>query len=291
MKRKVIGKGLGALFADISPSLDDSSTIAEIPISRIVPNRFQPRKNFSEHSLEELASSIRESGILQPVIVRRSGRRYELIAGERRFQAARLAGLESIPVLIRDIDDSQSLLVALVENLQREDLNPLEEAEALDRLAKDFKYTHKDISQKIGKSRTHVTNLLRVLRLPGAIRSFLREGKLSLGHAKVLLSVSNAAEQARIAALIIDKGLTVRDAERLTSQTIENRKEKNSVSSVQNLRDHYLRQVQENLNAVLSAPVKIKSRSQKGKGRIEIDFLDAEDLKRILKLMLGRRAN
>lgn len=289
MKRKVIGKGLGALFADITPRSEGGNAVTDVAIDKISPNRLQPRKTFSPASLQELADSIRESGILQPILVRRSGDGYELIAGERRFQAARLAGLDVVPVLVRDFDDSQSLLIALVENLQREDLNPVEEAEALERLASDFKFTHRDISAKIGKSRTHVTNLLRILRLPEAIRSFLQEGKISLGHAKVLLSVPDAATQANLAAQVIERGLTVREAERLVARKEERVEERDEGDSIQNLKDHYLGQVQSNLSTVLSTRVQIKSRSKKGKGRIEIDFVDADDLKRILKVMLGRK--
>jgi ParB family transcriptional regulator, chromosome partitioning protein len=278
MQKQALGKGLGALIPDLS-ALDDSEKkalgITEIALDKIVPNEYQPRKVFNDEKLQELAASIKEQGVIQPIIVHRSGGGYQLIAGERRWRASRLAGLKTIPALIKEATKRELLEMALIENIQREDLNPLEAAEAYKRLQDEFKLTQEDLAKRVGKERSTVTNFLRLLGLPKEVKQDLAAGALSMGHAKALLSLDRARDQFQVAALIVKKGLSVRESEALASRL------KNPPKEKKNRQHQELKAVEEKLRKTLGTKVSIMSKS-KG-GRIVIEYYSPEELDRILK--------
>ncbi len=278
MPKQALGKGLGALIPDLS-TLDDKEKkalgITEIELDRIVPNEFQPRKVFDDEKLKELAASIREQGVIQPVIVHRAGSGYELIAGERRWRASRLAGLKTSPALVKEATKRDLLEMALIENIQREDLNALEAAEAYKRLQDEFKLTQEDLAKRVGKERSTVTNFLRLLHLPKEIKQELAAGTLSMGHAKALLSLERSRDQVQAAVLIVKKGLSVREAEILASRLKNPPKEKKIRHSTE------LKSLEERLKKSLGTKVSISSKS-KG-GRIVIEYYSAEELDRILE--------
>ncbi len=278
MPKQALGKGLGALIPDLS-TLDDKEKkalgIMEIELDRIVPNEYQPRKAFDDEKLNELAASIREQGVIQPVIVHRAGSGYELIAGERRWRASRLAGLRTIPALVKEATKRDLLEMALIENIQREDLNALEAAEAYKRLQDEFKLTQEDLARRVGKERSTVTNFLRLLHLPKEIKQELAAGTLSMGHAKALLSLDRSRDQIQAAVLIVKKGLSVREAESLASRLKNPPRERKIRPS------HELKSLEERLKKSLGTKVTISSKS-KG-GRIVIEYFSAEELDRILE--------
>lgn len=278
MPKQALGKGLGALIPDLS-TLDDREKkalgITEIELERIVPNEYQPRKAFDDEKLKELAASIREQGVIQPVIVHRAGSGYELIAGERRWRASRLAGLKTIPALIKEATKRDLLEMALIENIQREDLNALEAAEAYKRLQDEFKLTQEDLAKRVGKERSTVTNFLRILHLPKEIKQELAAGTLSMGHAKALLSLERSRDQMQAATLIVKKGLSVREAESLAARLKNPPKERKIRQSQE------LKSLEERLKKSLGTKVSISSKS-KG-GRIIIEYYSAEELDRILE--------
>lgn len=212
-RRRALGRGLGALIQPVRPTAEER-TAAAAPIESVRPNPYQPRTTFPEQALEELAASIREKGLLQPLLVRRQGDRYELIAGERRLRAAQLAGLREVPIIVRDVGDEDSLELALIENLQRENLNPLEEAKAFQRLADEFGLTQEEIASRVGKQRSTVANAVRLLSLPQEVREKIESGVISAGHARALLGLTSAQKQADLARSVAENRLSVRDTER-----------------------------------------------------------------------------
>jgi ParB family transcriptional regulator, chromosome partitioning protein len=278
MQKQALGKGLGALIPDLS-SLDDKERkalgINEIELEKIVPNEFQPRKYFDDEKLKELAASIKEQGVIQPIIVHKMSGGFQLIAGERRWRAARLAGLKTIPALVKEATKRELLEMALIENIQREDLNPLEAAEAYKRLQDEFKLTQDDLAKRVGKERSTVTNFLRILSLPKEVKHEIATGSLSMGHAKALLSLERVRDQLRAAALIVKKGLSVREAESIATRLKNPPKEKRVRQS------HELKAVAEKLTKSLGTKVSISTRS-KG-GRIVIEYYSADELDRILE--------
>jgi ParB family chromosome partitioning protein len=278
MQKQALGKGLGALIPDLS-ALDDKEKkalgIIEIELDKIVPNEYQPRKVFNDEKLRELAASIKEQGVIQPVIVHRAGAGYQLIAGERRWRASRLAGLKTIPALVKEATKRELLEMALIENIQREDLNPLEAAEAYKRLLDEFKLTQEDLAKRVGKERSTVTNFLRILGLPKEIKQELATGALTMGHAKALLSLERVRDQMQAALMIVKKGLSVREAEALASRLKNPPKEKKA-----RLR-HELKSIEEKLRKALGTKVIITTKS-KG-GRIVVEYYSAEELERILE--------
>jgi ParB family chromosome partitioning protein len=278
MQKQALGKGLGALIPDLS-TLDDREKkalgVSEIELDNIVPNEYQPRKVFDDAKLRELASSIKEQGVIQPVIVHRAGSGYQLIAGERRWRASRLAGLKTIPALIKEATKRELLEMALIENIQREDLNPLEAAEAYKRLQDEFKLTQEDLAKRVGKERSTVTNFLRLLHLPKEVKQDLANGALTMGHAKALLSLELSRDQVQAAALIVKKGLSVREAESLAARLKNPPQEKKARQS------HELKAVEERLKKSLGTKVSITSKA-KG-GRIVIEYYSPEELDRILE--------
>jgi len=277
MQKQALGKGLGALIPDLS-ALDDKEKkalgINEIEIDKIVPNEYQPRKVFNDEKMKELAASIKEQGVIQPVIVHRTGSGYQLIAGERRWRASRVAGLKTIPALVKEATKREFLEMALIENIQREDLNPLEAAEAYKRLQDEFKLTQEDLAKRVGKERSTVTNFLRLLGLPKEIKQELATGALSMGHAKAVLSLERVRDQMQAAVMIVKKGLSVREAEALAARLKNPPKEKKARLS------HELKSVEEKLKKALGTKVSITAKS-KG-GRIVIEYYSAEELDRII---------
>src|SRR5512135_1888158 len=215
-KRMALGKGLGALLPEFGQA--ESKALLYCGIEEVFPNPSQPRKQFDESRLQELAESIREKGILEPLLVRRTDQGYELIVGERRWRAAQKAGLKEVPVLVKDVEGRDAFEISLIENLQREDLNPVEEAEAFKHLIEEFHLSQDDLSQRIGKDRTTIANSLRLLKLPPEVRNQLLQNHITSGHARALLSLDHKEKQKELCALIVKKGLSVREAERLARQ-------------------------------------------------------------------------
>jgi len=286
-RRGGLGKGLGAL---IPPGGGEThlaaagSGIQELPIAAIRPNPYQPREQFDEETLSRLADSIREVGLLQPVLVRPADDGYELIAGERRWRAARRAGMQSIPALVRATDEASTLEHALVENLQREGLNALEEAAAYQQLIEDFDLTHEQVAARVGRSRATITNTLRLLQLPPAIQRLLREGQLSMGHARALLSTPDRAFQEHLAKRAVSEGLSVRAVE----DAIRHHGEEGGSSvpraaSATRLRPPGLLELEELLGDHLETRVRVTMGAKRG--RLTIEFSDLEDLERIYRLM------
>jgi len=288
MNKKIgLGKGLGALL----PGSDDapSSGLIEAPVRAIVPNPHQPRSQFEEQTLRELADSIREHGLIQPLIVTRTGEdHYTLIAGERRWRAARLAGLETVPVVIKDVAPQQMLEMALVENVQRSDLNPLEEALAYKHLSEEFGLTQDQIAQRVGKSRVAVANTLRLLKLPEAIKARLADGLITEGHARALLAITDAAVQQRLLSQIVKNGLSVRQTEELVRRLLEDHPATRKLSpgtSHPRGSGADTRALEERMRRALGTKV-ILSRSKKG-GTIMIHFYSEEELDAIYRRIVS----
>ena len=276
-KRPALGKGLSALIPD-APEPARSSPV-EADIDRLAPNDFQPRVNADDRRLRELAESIKANGIIQPIIVRRDGDRFQIIAGERRWRAARLAGLQRVPVVVRDVGPGQSLLeIALIENIQREDLNPIDEALAYQRLSDEFHLKQEDIATAVGKDRASVANYVRLLRLPAEVRAEVASGRLSMGHARALLSLSGEAEQRRLARDVIARSLSVRETESLVKKMVEGGAPPREAAPPKPV-DVHTRAAEDRLKLLLGTKVRIVRSGQRG--RIEIDFVSEEELIRI----------
>lgn len=252
-------------------------------MDQIHPCAFQPRKEFDEASLRELADSIQSQGIVQPLIVRDSGGGFEIIAGERRWRAAQLAGLKTIPAVIRQADDREVMELALVENLQRENLNPIEEAAGLRRLIRQFDLRQDEAAQKVGKSRAAVANALRLLKLPAKIQSYLSEKKISTGHAKVLLGLSDAERQQTIAEQVVKNQLSVRDTEALIAQSPSRRNAVAPPSAPTELKNPNIARLEEKIRQRVGTRVRL--RYQQGKGSLNLTFFSDEDLERIIQIL------
>ena len=276
-----LGRGLGALIPTGVVSNDEIG-LQDIPISAIRPNPQQPREHFDEESLAALAESIREVGVLQPVLVRAGGDGFELIAGERRWRAARRIGLQTIPAIVRSADDAAMLQQAIVENVQREELNPLEEAAAYQQLIEDFSLTHDDVAARVGKSRTTITNTLRLLQLPPSIQRNLKERNLRMGHARALLGTPDRAFQEQLAKRAVAEDLSVREVE----EAIRNREDTPSSSPTARpakLRPPGLLELEELLGDYLETRVRISMSPRRG--RVEVEFATLEDLERIYRVI------
>ena len=284
-KLKGLGRGLDALLGgDSEPALAPNNPSA-LPVAQIQAGKYQPRTRMDEGSLTELASSIKTQGIMQPVLVRPlqegsgSGARYEIIAGERRFRAAQMAGLEEIPVLVRDVDDQAAAAMALIENIQREDLNPLEEAQGIQRLISDFNFTHEQAAAAVGRSRSAVSNLLRLINLAQPVQTMLMAGDIDMGHARALLAVDSAS-QITLANQVIAKRLSVRETEKLVARAIE---EQNAPAAAPRAKEKPgdIVRLDEELSDKLATPVMFKM-GAKGKGQLIIDFADLDILDGVL---------
>ena len=277
-KHKGLGRGLDALLGGDTRARGGDE-LAQLPVSAVRPGKYQPRTRMDEASLAELAESIRSRGMIQPIVVRPVGdSQYEILAGERRWRAARLASLERIPALIREVPDEAALGIGLIENIQREDLNPMEEASGLKRLVEEFKLTHEEVARAIGRSRVGVTNLLRLLDLAPAVQALVREGKIDMGHARALLALSRA-RQVELASQIAEKGLSVRETERLVQGGAA--APKASRRNATKL-DADARRLQEELSEALGAMVHLKPR-RGGKGSLVIDYASLDELDVLIK--------
>ena len=282
-KKGGLGKGLDTLFMDNSVEEISSTSAVKLKIMDIEPNREQPRKDFDDAALGELADSVAKYGVLQPLLVRPlNGGGYQLIAGERRWRASRLAGLTEVPVVVREMTDEEAAALALIENLQREDLNPLEEAFGFRKLMDDFGLTQEEAAEKVGKSRPAVANALRLLKLPEAILDLVRSGELSAGHARALLSFPTQEQMLETARLIMEKGLSVRETERLAKKAAKPKKEKETPAR----RASYYDQVELALTEALCRKIRIQN-GKNETGTIEIAFNSKEDLERIANALHG----
>ena len=283
-KKLALGKGLGALIPDISATDDQQGDYFYCQVSRIRPNRYQPRKNFKDEELASLSASIKEQGIIQPLLIRKLEDGYELVAGERRLRAAKLAGYRDVPCVIRDLNEKQSLEMSLVENIQRENLNPMEEADAYHRLISEFDLTQEEAAIRVGKSRPAVANFLRLRQLPKMIKESIVDNVLSMGHARALLGISNKTQQSAVWRAVVSKGLSVRETESLVNRLKKDaggvRKRKEGADEI------YFTNISEELSRNFGTKVQIHRRGKKGK--VEIEFYSDEDLDRLLQLLTRR---
>jgi len=286
MNRKALGRGLGALLSSDS-TIDLGAEPSEVEIDSIVPGPMQPRTHFDEASLESLADSIRTHGIVQPLLVRRRDGGYELIAGERRWRAAKLAGITRVPVVVKEVADDNLLEIALIENIQRENLNPIEEAQAYKKLIETVGLTQESLASRVGRDRSYITNYLRLLRLPDDVQHLVKEGRLSTGHARTLLALDHVDLQRRLARQIIDGGLSVRATEQLVQKATE---EKPARRSAPQAVDPNIKAAETKLRRALGTQVKILQAAD-GRGRVEISFFNTQDLDRIYNMLLPHAAS
>ncbi len=283
MKKGGLGRGLDALFADNAVEENSAASAVKLSLNEIEPNKDQPRKTFDEEALAELAESIAQHGIIQPLLVRpMPDGSYQLVAGERRWRAARRAGLTEVPVVIREMSDSEMMELALIENLQREDLNPIEEAEGLQQLINTCGLTQETAAARVGRSRPAVANALRLLALPAPVLELTRDGKLSAGHARALLPLPDEKKMLEIADLILKKGISVRETERLVKTSI---KEKKAPEKAAPRRDTFYDEVELALTNSLGRRIKVNVSQKEDRGTIEIEFFDRHDLADISKLL------
>ncbi|CAN7185460.1 MULTISPECIES: ParB/RepB/Spo0J family partition protein [Duganella] len=286
-KLKGLGRGLEALLGgDGDITTPDANTPSELPVTQMQAGKYQPRTRMDEGGLQELAASIKTQGIMQPILVRPVGTdkltgeiKYEIIAGERRFRAAQIAGLEVLPVLVRDVDDQAAAAMALIENMQREDLNPLEEAQGIHRLITDFSFTHEQAATAVGRSRSAVSNLLRLMNLANPVQTMLMAGDIDMGHARALLSV-DAATQINLANMVVAKRLSVRETEKLVARTLEEQKAPPAEARQKEKSGDIVR-LEEELSDTLATPVVFKM-GAKGRGQMIIDFADLDILDGVL---------
>lgn len=310
-KTRGLGRGLDALFGDVEVNLsvkeDDRAEeaakqengdpaksaesseneitrvengISYIDINDIKPNLSQPRKNFDEEKLRELASSIEEHGLIQPVVLRKAKVGYEIVAGERRWRAARLIGIKELPCIVKDLTDEENMLLAIIENMQREDLNPIEEAEGISQMMDTYGLTQEEVSKSLGKSRPYITNSLRLLKLNTGVKGYVSDGTLSAGHARALAAISDEEKQRELAEIAVREGLSVRQIEKLARENKETRGRKGTRSKS---KSPDVMRVEEDLKEILGTKVNLNQRGKKGK--IEIEFYSREDLDRLIELL------
>ena len=274
-KRPALGRGLSALIPDAPATPGASERALEVDIDLLRPNKFQPRTQMDDGRIDDLSRSIKANGVIQPIVVRKTGESgYEIVAGERRWRASQRAGLLKVPIVVRDIPDERLLAAALIENIQRENLNPIEEAHAYRRLADEFGLTQEQIADSVGKDRSSIANYVRLLRLPAQIREYVGAGTLSMGHARALLGLPDESSQSRVGTDVVNKSLSVRETEMLVRRTISPPPEKPEAQ-----KDVHTRAAEERLRFALGTRVRIV---RKGKGgRIEVDFGDENELHRI----------
>ena len=276
--KKGLGRGIESLFSENSLEEINSSLTEKIKLVDIVPNKDQPRKRFNEAALSELADSISQHGVIQPLLVRPlSGGTYQLVAGERRWRASRIAGLKEVPVVIKELSDEEASVIAMIENLQREDLNAIEEADGIKYLMTKYGLTQEEVSERVGKSRSAVANALRLLKLPESVSEYVRDGIISAGHAKALLPLKDEEKMVSLCNTIIKDNLSVRETEKIVKMMTTEKKNKKKKS-----RDKFFDEVELSLNETLKRKIKINSTS-KNKGTITIEFFDKDDLTNFVK--------
>lgn len=283
VKKRGLGKGLSALISDElinDNNIQSKDSIINIDINLIIPNKAQPRQSFEQEALEDLTNSIKIYGLLQPILVRKVGKEYEIVAGERRWRACKIAGLKEVPALIKELNQEESAKIALIENIQREDLNPIEEAVAYKRLMEDFKLTQEEVSSQVGKSRSYIANSIRLLNLDENITNFVAQGKLTTGHGKALLGIKDKNEQLKTAEKIINEKLNVRQTEEITSS-----KRLTETNIQENFKDSHIISLEEELMRSLGTKVNLVPGVKKGK--IEIEYYGDEDLDRIIDVLLN----
>ena len=281
-KKFGLGKGLGALISENEEETNENSKLL-IPLNKIKSNAEQPRKSFDNERIAELAESIKHHGIIQPLILMKENEDYVIIAGERRWRAAKMAGLKEVPAIIMDNKKKEVLEVSLIENIQRQDLNPIEEALAYKRLIDEFKLTQEELSKRIGKSRTTITNCMRLINLDDRVKEYIIEGVLSEGHGRTLLSINDEELQYTIAQKVIDEGLSVRELEKLIKKVYSTDKKKKDNKEVNDENNIYYKDIEEKLQSHFGT--KIKLSYKKDKGKIEIEYYSEEDLQRILDII------
>jgi len=283
MNKKGLGKGLQALLPALGNEEIEKDRVIEITLTDIAVNKNQPRQTFDEEKLRELADSIREHGVVQPVLVRRlKNGKYELVAGERRLRACKVLGTEKIPAIVKDLSEIETSEIALIENIQREDLNPIDEAAAYKLLMEEHGLTQEEMSRRIGKSRPFIANTVRLLSLPDGLKRMVRDGMLSTGHARALLALSKAAQQQEIARRIVERGLSVRQTENAVRDIVSG---KGNAKKASMTTDPVLSEIEERLRQKLSTKVTIKH--GKKQGRIEIEYYGEEELQRLIESLLG----
>lgn len=277
-KKGSLGRGIEALFED-EPQIEETEEVQELNLSEIRPNPYQPRKRFDDKSLKELSDSIKENGVFQPIIVRKSVNGYEIIAGERRYRASKLAKKKTIPAIVRKFDESQMMEVAVLENLQREDLTPLEEAQAYEMLQKNLGLTQEEVSKRMGKSRPYIANYLRLLTLPSKTKRLLQHGELSMGQARTLLALKDKDKIDGLAKKVAQEGISVRKVEALVNEMNAKKPQNKAIK-----KSAFIRASENQLSNKFGASVNI-SETKKGKGHLSIDFTSAEELNRILDML------
>ena len=285
MEKRALGKGLSALIPPkdvVFVDADKQERVVNIAVAQIKTNKYQPRVEFNEEKLNELIRSIKEKGIIQPVLVRRLHDGYELIAGERRLRAAKKLGIDKIPAILKEVSDIDMLEISLIENIQREELNPIEEAKAFERFITEFKFTQEKIAQAIGKDRSTIANTIRLLTLPQKIQDFISKGAISAGHAKAILSLPTENERLRIANLVIAKGISVRETEKLASRRVS------ESPAARKARDPNIEDVANKLQHALGTRVRIFHGAKRG--AIHIEYYSTEDLNRILDIITSKKA-
>ncbi len=293
MEKKALGRGLSALISSgrnmeevlkkefpLEPQAGQDRGVLYVELSKLVPNKFQPRTLFDEEQLQELIASIKEKGVLAPILARRSGDKYEIIAGERRFRAARQLKLERVPVVVRDVNDQEALILSIVENIQRQELNPIEEAHAFEKLTKDFSLTQEEIAKAVSKDRSTVANMLRLLTLPQEVQKAISSGKLSFGHGKVLSGLDSIPQQIKLTQLVLSKSLSVRELE---NYILKNRAFSSKKRKLPKDKDPYVADLENQLQQIFGTKVRIFAFKKRGK--IQIEYYSAEDRERILKIL------
>lgn len=280
-----LGKGLDLLIPTATDKEKEDTEPQMLKISQVEPNRNQPRKQFDKDALEDLAGSIKQYGIIQPIVVCKKNDYYEIIAGERRWRAAKIAGLKEIPVVIKEYSDKEIAEISLIENIQRENLNPIEEAVAYKKLIEDYDLTQEELSQRISKSRTLIANTMRLLKLEDSVQKLLADGKLSAGHARSLLGLEDPEQQKAVARIILDEALSVRQTEDLVKKLNEPEKEKKASRKIKN--SVFYKDLEKNMTENLGTKVKILQKEQ-GKGKIEISYFSEDELDRIYTLLNNR---
>lgn len=282
--KKGLGRGLQALIPEYQT--EELQEVEKINIAHIYPNQYQPRREFDVNNLNELAESIKQHGVIQPIIVRKVDSGYQIVAGERRWRASKIAGLSEIPAIVKDFDDLQVMEIALIENLQREDLNPIDEAKAYKALMEQFNLTQEEISKKIGKSRSVIANSIRLLNLDERIQEMLVKGDVTIGHAKVILSLPNKSLQYEAAKKVVEENLNVRETENLVKNLLHKNEKITKKPKVDKI-DVHVKEIEDDLCSFLGTKVKISKKS-KDKGIIQIEYYSEEDLTRIIEIIYGK---